>query len=280
MEREFAKVPGFIRHQCAVVATHKNTDNFHLHVAYNMIHPATLKILHPSNDYYKRDALCRQLEKKHGLKVDFGHDKWDGWRDPEDKHLQRPQKGSERAKDMEACRWEQSFESFVLEQKETLLGGIKTAKNWQDVHEVFEAQGLTLKERGAGLVIAQGKHHMKASTVHRNCSKNTLEKRFGKFKAKRRTRAKALSSGKKYGVNPIYKLRGVAQKVLWEKFLARKRKQATLSWREYLLMMEGFDPLAQALIRIHKRTLGILDKEPPPLQSASKPPEKSQDFER
>lgn len=43
IEQEFAKALGFEEHQrhCAV---HINTDNIHMHVAYNMIHPQKHKV--------------------------------------------------------------------------------------------------------------------------------------------------------------------------------------------------------------------------------------------
>ncbi|NQY81908.1 MAG: relaxase/mobilization nuclease domain-containing protein [Alphaproteobacteria bacterium] len=46
IERQFCRLSRFEDHQ-RVVAAHKNTNNFHLHVAYNMIHPETLNIHHP-----------------------------------------------------------------------------------------------------------------------------------------------------------------------------------------------------------------------------------------
>ncbi|SBW10603.1 hypothetical protein KL86DPRO_60223 [uncultured delta proteobacterium] len=40
-----------------------------------MIHPERLTRYEEWQDYIKRDALCRQLEKEYGLAVDFGRDK-------------------------------------------------------------------------------------------------------------------------------------------------------------------------------------------------------------
>ena len=61
INQRFAACLGFEDHQ-RVVAAHKNTENFHVHVAYNMIHPKTLNIHHPRWDYYARDRVCRAIE--------------------------------------------------------------------------------------------------------------------------------------------------------------------------------------------------------------------------
>jgi hypothetical protein len=71
IELEFSRVLGFEKHQ-RHAGVHKNTDNLHLHVAYNMIHPERRTRHEPFRDYRERDRLCRQLEKKYGLTVDRG----------------------------------------------------------------------------------------------------------------------------------------------------------------------------------------------------------------
>ena len=43
-------------------------------------------------------------------------------------------------------------------------------------------------------------------------------------------------------------LKGKGQRDLWDKFLDKKKRKLTISWREYLLLMAGFDPLAVALV--------------------------------
>ena len=56
IELSFAKALGFEEHQrhCGV---HKNTDNLHIHVAYNMIHPVTLARHEPYRDFRARDKV-------------------------------------------------------------------------------------------------------------------------------------------------------------------------------------------------------------------------------
>ncbi|NQY82349.1 MAG: relaxase/mobilization nuclease domain-containing protein [Alphaproteobacteria bacterium] len=134
IERKYAKSLGFDHHQ-RVVGAHQNTDNFHLHVAYNMIHPETLKIHHPYNDYLKLSQTCRAVEQQYGLQGDHGMETWKEWRDKRDCT-------PERAKDMEAHRWEQSFHRFVKEVKQPILDGIQQAGSWSELHQVFADQDL------------------------------------------------------------------------------------------------------------------------------------------
>ena len=66
IEERFADALGLSEHQrhCGV---HVNTENIHMHVAYNLIHPEKLTRVEPWRDYIKRDKLCRELEKEYGL---------------------------------------------------------------------------------------------------------------------------------------------------------------------------------------------------------------------
>ena len=68
IECEFAKALGIETHQ-RIVGTHQNTDNFHMHIAYNKINPETYRVATLSNDYYKRSKVCHEMEKKYNRPV-------------------------------------------------------------------------------------------------------------------------------------------------------------------------------------------------------------------
>ena len=245
-DERLAKVLGLEEHQ-RVVALHKDTKNYHLHIAYNLIHPETYLKHYPEDDYDKGDQVCFAMEKKYGLVHDV--------RFRQAKHKDTRSVG---AKDMEAHTWHQSFESYVLENKQALLTGVDKAQSWQDVHQLFAQHELKLKLRGNGLVISQGKHQMQASRVDRSLSKHALEKRFGKFKAMRRHKGKNVSSCEKYSLRPRFPLKGVGQRQLWSNFLKKKKQKPTISWKEYLLLMEGFDPLAMTIIKLNTSMMNSL----------------------
>lgn len=172
IEGEFAKALGYAEHQ-RVIGTHVNTDNFHMHVAINKIHPDTLKAHTPLRDFQTLEAVSREMEKKHGLKVDLGRaDKL------------QPDRRPQRALDKEAHTWEQSFDGFVRENKAELMAALDQASTWQDLHDGMARFSLQLQPYGNGLVIADanGKHRVKASSIDRLLSMKSLETRLGQFR--------------------------------------------------------------------------------------------------
>ncbi|MBS4047916.1 MAG: relaxase/mobilization nuclease domain-containing protein [Alphaproteobacteria bacterium] len=172
IESEFAKALGYAEHQ-RVVGTHVNTDNFHMHIAINKIHPDTLKAYTPLRDFKTLEEVSRAMEHKHGLKVDLGRsDKLQSER--------RPQ----RALDKEAHTWEQSFDGYVRENKAELMAALDQSSTWQDMHDGMARFSLQLQPYGNGLVIADanGKHRVKASSVDRLLSMKSLETRLGQFR--------------------------------------------------------------------------------------------------
>ena len=60
---------GFAEHQ-RVSAVHQNTDNWHLHIAINKVHPVTFRNLEPFRDHFRLQEACAELEIKHGLTRD------------------------------------------------------------------------------------------------------------------------------------------------------------------------------------------------------------------
>ncbi|MFC3674946.1 TraI/MobA(P) family conjugative relaxase [Ferrovibrio xuzhouensis] len=171
IEREFAQALGFGEHQ-RIAGTHINTENFHLHIAINKIHPVTLKVHMPFRDFKVLEKVSREMEKKYALKLDLGRaDKIE------------PEKQAARARDKEAHTWEQSFDSYVREEAADLLAALDAARGWQDLHAAFGRFDLELRLRGNGLVIANasGTEMIKASALDRKFSKAALEHKLGTF---------------------------------------------------------------------------------------------------
>ncbi|MBV9299066.1 MAG: relaxase/mobilization nuclease domain-containing protein [Verrucomicrobia bacterium] len=69
IEERFCKELGYAGHQ-RISAIHHDTDNVHIHVPINMIHPKTLTLHDPIRDYKKRSKLCAILEHELGLAQD------------------------------------------------------------------------------------------------------------------------------------------------------------------------------------------------------------------
>lgn len=171
VEEEFARSLGFEAHQrhCGV---HKNTNNMHMHVAYNMIHPEKLTRHEPYRDFHKRDLVCRELEKRFGLAIDNGRE------------AEKPETVlTPVAATVEAHTGQQSFDGYVKERREQILEALETVDGWSQVHSVFAWYGLEIKAHGNGLVVKDrhGKRAVKASSVDRSMSMSNLVRRFGEF---------------------------------------------------------------------------------------------------
>lgn len=167
---------GFEEHQ-RVSAVHQNTDNWHLHVAINKVHPASFRNVTPVRDHYRLQEACAELELRHGLT-----------REP---HTTDPEQGRGRSKtrgraaDFEARHGGRSFLAWVREQAApALLAARDSGKGWAEIHRVAAAYDLEVRPRGAGLVIGHRGDkwlHVKASEVDRGLTLQALAAALGAF---------------------------------------------------------------------------------------------------
>lgn len=173
IEKELAKTLGFSEHQrhCGV---HKNTDNMHMHIAYNMIHPEKFTRHAPYFDFPKLHKSCRILEQKYGLAVDLGMD---------ENTPKKESKTNVKAQAIEAHTGQESFNSYAIGRKEKIISALKTAKNWNEFHEHVLKMGMEIKPKNNGLAFFDrfGKHSVKASDIDRSLSKKYLEEKLGSF---------------------------------------------------------------------------------------------------
>jgi len=175
MELAFAKGLGLAEHQ-RHAAIHKNTNNLHFHIAYNLIHPERLTIHEPFRDFRVLSRVCRELEGKYNLLIDPGMET------TQEKIKSKP---SARLKSMEIQSGQESLFSYAQKHKKDILVSMDTAGTWPEVHQVFARFGLRLKLHGNGLAITDthGKTGLKASSLDKTLSKGSLEARFGLFQA-------------------------------------------------------------------------------------------------
>lgn len=176
---------GYGEHQRVSVA-HDDTDNFHLHIAINKIHPTRLTIHSPYNDHKTLGKLCAALELQYELERD---------------NHQAVRVGSEnRALDMEHHAGVESLLGWI---KRECLDQLQAASSWADMHRVLQEHGLELKERNNDLVISdQDGLMVKASSVARELSKGKLVDRFGEFKSSGRP-VNTEGPVKKYEAGPV-----------------------------------------------------------------------------
>ncbi len=165
---------GYGEHQ-RISAVHNDTDNLHIHIAINKIHPTRHTIHEPYYPHRTLAELCGALERDYGLE--------------RDNHEPRQRGAAARATDMEKHA---GIESLVGWIKRECLDEMKNARSWAALHQVASDNGLGLRARGNGLVIVAGNGTtIKASTLGRDLSKSALEKRLGTFEESPQRQAEA-----------------------------------------------------------------------------------------
>ena len=132
VEQRFCAELGYGAHQ-RISVVHRDTDNVHIHIAINKIHPENLTIHDPKADYRSRSKLCAVLEYELGLAQDR--------HDAKERHS--------RSNDMEAMSGEQSFRSWIAQYAQHFLD----ATDWQELHGIADAYSVRLQIRANGFCV-------------------------------------------------------------------------------------------------------------------------------
>lgn len=166
IESHVCEALGYQDHQ-RVSVVHHDTDNLHLHVAINKIHPTHYTMHTPYRDYKTLARCCEQMEQTYGLEID--------------NHIAHKTKSQNQVDDMEHHTGVESLLSWI---KRQCAPQMMAAQSWTILHHVMHQHGLRLQERGNGLMITYGTSlSVKASSVARSLSKGHLEKKLGLFEA-------------------------------------------------------------------------------------------------
>lgn len=169
IEDSMCQALGYSEHQ-RVSAVHQDTENAHIHIVINKIHPTRFTCHEPYRDYYTRDKVCQEMESKHGLM--------------QDNHGNR-RKQSNKAREMEAHQKDSaSLLSWVREKTgDALQECFEAAQSWQPLHQLLASFNLEIKPHGAGLVIVDTISHIavKASSVSRVLSIKSLTEKWGVY---------------------------------------------------------------------------------------------------
>lgn len=166
IEIELMKALGMEKHQRLSVV-HSNTNNLHMHIAVNKVDPDTMKVKNPYNDVKILQETAIKLERKFGLKID--------------NHISSNDKGQNKYnKHTMSCDFETWVKTKLNAEVSMLLAANKTT--FQDLRRCLDKYDLEFRERRKGFVISSKSEKLfcKASSVHRELSKQALEKRFGK----------------------------------------------------------------------------------------------------
>ena len=175
---------GMARHQY-VLAVHRETDNHHIHLMVNRVHPETLKAVYPKRDFFKLDHCMREMEIEHGWQHDRGpFAVVDGKivKTPKATEPQPPK--PTKVKDMEAATGCQSLLTYAQSISDDLVTSLD-AGDWQTLHVALRKHGLEIREAGQGFKIHDladpSTTPVKASDVAAALGGGKLKKHLGEF---------------------------------------------------------------------------------------------------
>ncbi|KTD02738.1 TraI/MobA(P) family conjugative relaxase [Fluoribacter gormanii] len=155
---------GFKEHQ-RISVVHHDTDNLHIHLAINKIHPRTFNMIEPFRAYKTFAEIASKLEIELGLKIT--------------NHQTRKTRSENLADDMEH---HSGIESLINWMKRHCKEKIEAANSWKAIHGILAEHGLMMRVKANGFVFCniQGLT-VKASSISRTFSKKNLEFKLGSF---------------------------------------------------------------------------------------------------
>lgn len=164
IEDTVASSIGFKEHQ-RISVVHHDTDNLHIHVAINKIHPQTFNMIEPYRAYKVFAEVASKLEIELGLQIT--------------NHQTRKNHSENLADDMEH---HSGIESLINWMKRYCKEKIEAASNWKEIHSILAEHGLMIRAKANGFVFCnvQGMT-VKASSISRSFSKKNLESKLGSF---------------------------------------------------------------------------------------------------
>lgn len=219
IEQEIATSLGYGVHQ-RVSAVHHDTDNLHMHMVINKVHPERFTVHEPYYDHYKLGELCQSLEIKHGLQVD--------------KHAESKKTRASRNIDTDELK-----KDGIVPLNEWLKTNLDLEQMtcWEDLHEQAALAGVSLVLKGNGLALVDDRSGIgvKASSVSRTLSKANLVKQWGDFQPKQKT----YSAKQQYDGQAALKGRASQSSEYWTAYQLEKERLSTFK-REELLRLRQY----------------------------------------
>jgi hypothetical protein len=210
IEDELCAAIGYADHQ-RISAVHIDKEHLHVHVAINKVHPTGFQNIEPFYDKRRLMKACERLEiqyglerTSHGLEQDRSYDPGDAQgpehqSEPEQRtdvrggrfrrYLSqcynietgsRPEGPGSQLKGIEHQSMQETLAGYIARE---IGGDLHKARSWSELHLIAAEHGLTIKLRGAGLVMGDKTLDLwtKASSADRAFSLASLIKKLGPF---------------------------------------------------------------------------------------------------
>lgn len=180
----YEKEMGLQGHQI-IYGLHVDTDNVHIHIQANRVHPETFKAVKIDRGFDKEalQRVCARIEHAQGWKPENNsryHVQPDGAISDRPARPERAPQPSAQALGMETRTGIKSAERIVIEDA---AGILKSAKTWRDIHQQLEQVGIRYERSGGGAVMFVGDVAVKASVVERAARFAALQKKLGPFES-------------------------------------------------------------------------------------------------
>ncbi|SDU23449.1 TraI/MobA(P) family conjugative relaxase [Nitrosomonas ureae] len=226
IEERFCNALGFTGHQ-RISVVHDDTNNLHMHIAINKIHPKNLTIHNPYYDFIKVAKLCEQIEQEYGL--------------TQVNHETVKDQASRVAQEIETRTGVESLLGWI---KREVLTEIKHADNWQDLHQVLARHGLAIKERGNGFVlVANNNVAVKASSVDRSLSRANLTQRLGTFVQNEHSTQSSQQNTKHYQPRPLQNRIDTSR--LYARYQQEQANSARQRTNQWVMLRQSRDQLIE-----------------------------------
>jgi len=235
IEEELLKSIGMKDHHRLSVS-HTNSNNFHIHIAINRIHPINNNLIDPYRDIPKLHKKAVELEAQYKLKIDNHTPNWQLEKEGIKKDIVKHGK----AKDIEIHSGMDNLLTWIkAEALEDIKAVLKDPNSTlEDLHKTLADNNLELKLRGNGIVIGDKTRNLfvKASDVHRDLSKGKLTKRYGEFKT-----SKIDTAPKKKFSKPINKY--------WQQYQEQSKEKKASKTEDLRLEKLARATLKEAIIK-------------------------------
>lgn len=176
----FLERMGLVGHQ-TVYGLHYNTENYHVHIAVNRMHPEKLKVVQPHKGFDKEEAhkILAIIEQKQGWASE-AHPRYVMLENGELARNRQSKKVQPRQEAIafESATGEKSAQRIAQERGHNI---IKNAASWLELHQKLAEQGLRFEKKGSGAIVFVGDIAVKASSVDRAFGLSKLCKRLGEF---------------------------------------------------------------------------------------------------
>lgn len=173
---------GLNDHQ-TVYGLHADTDNLHLHLVINRVHPDTLKVIKPNKgfDIEAAHKAIARIEHAQSWKREQ-HGRYQVMENGElgREHLdaEKPRQPDQVIRDREQLSGEKSAQRIAIEDGAAI---IKSATDWQTLHRQLAEKGIRYEKKGSGAMLFVGEVAIKPSSVDRAASLPHLQKRLGDY---------------------------------------------------------------------------------------------------